>query len=380
MINSKKFFDLLKQNGVGFFTNVPDSLLKDILSYIQDNTKDNEQITAQNEGGAVALAVGHYLATGQMSLVSLQNSGLGHALNPLLSLAKIYKIPMMLMIGWRGEPGTHDAIQHSIDGKVIKKLLIAAQIPYKILPKQYPKAEKIIKQLCFSAKKNDQPVAFLVRSNTFEIYKANAASSNTFALSREKAISIIVKQLHAQNRAVATTGMVSRELYEIVESHKLDQKNFFYVVGSMGHASLISLKIALEHPDKKIFCLDGDGAMLMHMGALPIIGTNKPNNFIHIILNNGAHDSVGGQPTIALQIDIPAIALASGYKHAYSVTTEKKLENMLKKVATLPGPILIEIKLNKGARNNLSRPKSDAIKIKQSFTGSLLQVNGRRSK
>lgn len=372
MINPKKFFELLKQNGVSFFTNVPDSLLKDILGYIQENSGDKEQITAQNEGGAVALAVGHHLATGEMSLVSLQNSGWGHALNPLLSLAKIYKIPMMLMIGWRGEPGTHDAIQHSIDGRIIKKLLITAQIPYKILPKQYQKAEKVVKQLCFLAKKNDQPVAILVRRNTFEIYKAGVALSNTFALSRENAILIIVKQLHTQDRVVATTGMVSRELFEIVESHKLDQKNFFYVVGSMGHASLISLKIALEHPDKKIFCLDGDGALLMHMGALPIIGTSNPNNFIHIILNNGAHDSVGGQPTVALQIDIPAIALASGYKHAYSVTTKKQLENMLKKVATLPGPILVEIKLNKGARNNSSRPKLDTIEIKQSFISSLL--------
>jgi len=370
MIKPSQFYDLLTTEGINFFTNVPDSLLKDILGYIQDNVPAKNRITAQNEGGAVAMAVGHYLATGQMSLVSLQNSGWGHALNPLLSLAKIYHIPMLLMIGWRGEPGVHDAVQHLIDGKLIKKLLTSAQVPFAILPKQPGKATLIVKKMCTAARKHHQPVALIIRKDTFENYKLKTQADNKFPLSREQAITLITKQFKSSDRVVATTGMASRELNEIVDKLKLPQKNFFYVVGSMGHSSLISLKLALEQPNKKIWCLDGDGALLMHMGSLPIIASQKPTNFVHIILNNGAHDSVGGQPTVAMQIDIPAIALASGYQHAFSVSTEKRLLSTLKKVANLSGPCLLEIKLHTGARSDLSRPKSDTEEIKQSFMSS----------
>jgi phosphonopyruvate decarboxylase len=299
----------------------------------------------------------------------MQNSGLGNAINPLLSLIdpEVYRIPLILLIGWRGEPAFHDEPQHVKQGKVTLALLEAAGIPHAVLSDD---PEEVSRQLdaCFDyAAKNGAPYALVVRKNTFSSnydYESGAAAE-PLELSREAAIEAVLLSSGAAEFYVSTTGMASRELYELREKHGRGHNRDFLTVGSMGHASSIALSLALQKPETPVTCLDGDGAALMHLGALAAIGERKPRNLRHIVLNNASHDSVGGQPTIARAIDLPTIARACGYAQVYTALNRTELELAL--ASPREGPVFIEVQVRKGARGDLGRPGASPEENKKAF-------------
>ena len=369
MINPGKFYNLLKQNGINFFTGVPDSLLKDFCAYVTDHTPCNMNIITANEGGAAALAAGRYLAAEEMSLVYMQNSGLGNIVNPLTSLIDpmVYSIPMLFLIGWRGEPGVKDEPQHVKQGKITLELLKTLGVSCEILPQSMEEAEESIKKAVQFMSDHKQPYALVVSKNTFEPYSLQKKIETSFELSREQAIRLIISSLDPEEVIVSTTGQTSREVFEYREEIHDNHEKDFLTVGSMGHSSQIALGIALAKPDKNIYCLDGDGALIMHMGSLAIIGEQSPHNLKHVVLNNGAHDSVGGQPTCGFHLDIPATAKACGYKTALQAETREDVINKINQLKVSEGPSLLEIKVNKGARKDLGRPTTTPIENKEAF-------------
>lgn len=375
MIQPKNFYRWLTVNQVDFFCGVPDSLLKDICAYITDNTAPDKNMITANEGNAIALAAGYHMSTEKIPMVYMQNSGLGNTVNPLLSLSdkKVYNIPVLLMIGWRGEPGVKDEPQHIKQGEVTLDLLESMQIPYLVLDKEEQKAEAQIKEAIAKTRASNAPFALVIRKGTFEKYTISNKPANKFEMLREEAIQAIVDQFDGNEVIVSTTGKTSRELFEYRETKNQHHSNDFLTVGCMGHASQIALGIAMNKPDKKVICIDGDGALLMHMGALAIVGNASPKNFIHIVINNGAHESVGGQPTVAFNIDIPEIALANRYKSALSVETKAQLINTMQNINHTELPALIEVKVNQGARPDLGRPTIQPVSNKQNF---MKKLNG----
>ena len=369
MINPEKFYKILNKNNIDFFTGVPDSLLKNICAYISDNTQKKNNIIAANEGGAIALACGYHLASNKIPMVYMQNSGIGNAVNPLLSLAdkEVYNIPMLLLIGWRGEPGVKDEPQHKKQGAITLDLFDTMQIPYSILPKNIEDANQCINECITSIKRDNSPFALIVKKNTFDSYRLKKKDMNKFDLSREEALKVIINSLNEEDIVVTTTGKTSRELFEYRSSKGQLHNRDFLTVGSMGHANQIALGIALEKPNRKICCIDGDGAIFMHTGSLGIIGDLKPNNFLHIVVNNGAHDSVGGQKTIGLEVDISKLAKTFNYNAFYRSKNLSQLKSTLKKIKYEKGPILLEVFVNKGARNNLGRPTVSPTDNKNAF-------------
>ena len=339
MISVATFVDGLQSLGIDFFTGVPDSLLKSFCAYVTDTCGDNHVIAA-NEGGAVGLAAGHYLATGKPALVYMQNSGQGNAVNPLCSLADpdVYSIPMVLLVGWRGEPGVKDESQHVKQGKVTVSLFETLDIPTEILPDDNESAANVTRTMIEKAKAESRPVALVVRKGLFAEYKLRFPKPSVADLKREQAIEGVLKSLSEGTVVVSTTGMISREVYETRERLGQGHSHDFLTVGSMGHAIMVALGIAKSRPERQVVCLDGDGASIMHMGNMAIAGQSGCANLTHIVLNNAAHDSVGGQPTVGGAIDLSAIAASCGYNRPGS-------------------PVFKEIKVAKGARKDLGRPK-----------------------
>ncbi|MBO7050597.1 MAG: phosphonopyruvate decarboxylase [Bacteroidaceae bacterium] len=372
MIRPSFFYDTLKSFGIDFYAGVPDSLLKNLCAYITDHADEAHNIIAANEGAAIGLAAGHYLATGQPACVYMQNSGEGNTINPLASLTDrdVYNIPVLLVIGWRGRPGVHDEPQHVKQGKVTTGLLDVMGIDYEVLSKEEDIAaiqlEKATKAL-----QNKDVFALVIEKETFEEYKLQNVQINDLTMSREEAIQTVAAALGEKDCIVSTTGMISRELFEYRTAMNQGHERDFLTVGSMGHASQIALGIALAKPERRIWCFDGDGATIMHMGSLAIVASKKPANYIHVVFNNGAHDSVGGQPTVGLKIDLPLVAKAVGYAAAYSVTTKEELENRLSvlksRLSTPKGPVLLEIKVKKGNRKDLGRPTTTPVENKESL-------------
>lgn len=368
MIEVKDAYEALIESGVDMFTGVPDSLLKNFCAYVTDTAPREKHIIAANEGNAVGIAAGHYLATGRPALVYMQNSGLGNTVNPLLSLAdeKVYSIPMVLMIGWRGEPGVHDEPQHVKQGEVTLALLDAMQIPYIILED----VKQISTQVTLAMQRK-APTAIVIRKGTFASYKLKNARSNNNPLSREEAMKLVVDHLRADDVIVSTTGKLSRELFEYREAKQQGHGHDFLTVGSMGHSSSIALGIALEKPQRRVFCFDGDGAFIMHTGALGIVASMKPRNFFHILFNNNAHESVGGQPTIGYELDTVTMAKASGYKQAFRATSEQEMVEALQQLEHAEGPVLLELRVKIDSRDNLGRPTTTPIENKEAFMASL---------
>ena len=371
MIEVKDTYEALVQSGIDMFTGVPDSLLKNFCAYVTDtalegksNFRPVKHIIAANEGNAVGIAAGHYLATGRPALVYMQNSGLGNTVNPLLSLAdeKVYSIPMVLMIGWRGEPGVHDEPQHVKQGEVTLALLDAMLIPYIILED----VSQIAPQVALALERK-APTAIVIRKGTFGKYQLKNVSTNDNPLSREEAMKLVVDHLRATDVIVSTTGKLSRELFEYREAKHEGHGHDFLTVGSMGHSSSIALGIALEKSDHRVFCFDGDGAFIMHTGALGIVASMKPSNFFHILFNNGAHESVGGQPTIGYQLDAVAIAKASGYRQALRATTREEIVDALQQLEHLEGPVLLELRVKIDSRDDLGRPTTTPVENKEAF-------------
>jgi phosphonopyruvate decarboxylase len=368
MLACNDFYDALTECNITFFTGVPDSLLKDICAYITDHTGLDRHIITANEGNAVALAVGHYLSTGHPGLVYMQNSGLGNAVNPLTSLADpdVYSIPLLMLIGWRGEPGTKDEPQHKKQGKITTHLLETLGIPYSLLPEEPAQALLAVQEAAQTMQQRLCPYALVVRTGTFQPYQLQPQIATPYEMLREDAIQIFAAWTQPTDVVVSTTGKASRELFE--QRMRMDRMGQdFLTVGSMGHASHIALGIALTRSNEQVYCLDGDGAFIMHMGALTTIGQQDVPNFKHIVLNNGAHDSVGGQPTAGFAIDIPALAYACGYKHVATTQTWAQLVTYLDQLRASRGPALLEIRVRQGARANLGRPTTTPMQNKQSF-------------
>ncbi len=369
MVSVDLFYNALRASGISLFTGVPDSLLKNLCAYITDNAEAKDNIIACNEGAAVGIAAGHYLATGKVPVVYMQNSGIGNAVNPLMSLAdeKVYSIPMLLIIGWRGEPGVHDEPQHVKQGEVTLPLLEAMQIPYTVLPDNNNDALSEIQMIVSSCKRLSKPHAIVIRKGIFNKYQLKKKAVNDYPLSREDALKKLVVCLKDDDVVVSTTGKLSRELFELREELGQDHSHDFLTVGSMGHSSSISLGIALEKPEKRVFCFDGDGAFLMHMGAITNIGYLSPKNLIHIVFNNGAHESVGGQPTLGFGIDICAVAKACGYIEAITISTKEEFDTLPSLLKDIEGPTLIELKVRINSRDNLGRPTTTPIENKDAF-------------
>lgn len=368
MIRPKYFIEKLKENGIDCFAGVPDSLLKNICAYITDHCDAQHNIITANEGAAVGLAAGHYLATGKPACVYMQNSGEGNIINPLASLTdpEVYNIPVLLLIGWRGRPGSHDEPQHLKQGKVTTGLLNTMGINFDVLSKDEDKAEK---QIVYAVKalQNKEVYALVIEKDTFDDYKLQNVEKNDLTMSREEAIQTVAAALGEKDCVVSTTGMISRELFEYRTTMNQGHERDFLTVGSMGHASQIALGIAMDQPNRRIWCFDGDGAIIMHMGSMAIVASKKPKNYIHVVFNNGAHDSVGGQPTVGLNIDLPRIARAVGYKHTYSVSTKGDLTDVLKEIKIQDGLSLLEIKVKKGNRIDLGRPTTTPIQNKEAL-------------
>ena len=373
MIRPEYFIEKLRENGIDCFAGVPDSLLKNICAYITDHCDARHNIITANEGAAVGLAAGHYLATGKPACVYMQNSGEGNIINPLASLTdpEVYNIPVLLLIGWRGRPGVHDEPQHVKQGKVTTGLLNTMGINFDVLSKDEDKAGKQIAK-AIEALSRKEVYALVIEKDTFDTYQLSTANSQLeLTLSREEAIRTVAAALGEKDCIVSTTGMISRELFEYRTAMNQGHERDFLTVGSMGHASQIALGIAMEKPDRRVWCFDGDGATIMHMGSMAIVASKQPGNYVHVVFNNGAHDSVGGQPTVGLNIDLPAVAKAVGYKHVVSVDNkedlEKELSTLSSHLSTSGGPILLEVRVKKGNRKDLGRPTTTPIENKEAL-------------
>lgn len=366
MITPGSFFDAMKQAGINLFAGVPDSLLSNLCAYIDDNSQPSEHIITANEGNAIALAAGFHLSSGKYAAVYMQNSGLGNTINPLSSLTdpEVYKIPMLLIVGWRGEPGIKDEPQHVKQGRITPRLLDLLEIPYWVLGADSDSLSALICAL-EKMQSTSSPVALLVRQDTFTKYKSQRKSAMDSSLKREEALRTLL-QLTGSDLVISTTGKTSREVFELrVERNELQRD--FLTVGSMGHTSSIALGIALGNPAKRVICIDGDGSMLMHLGALPIIGSLVPKNLVHVLLNNAAHDSVGGQPTVADRVDFEGISKASGYTAYARASDVQGIEQAWQQLDKQPGPVFLEIRITTGSRDDLGRPTSSPEENKVAF-------------
>ncbi|WP_288887721.1 phosphonopyruvate decarboxylase [uncultured Eubacterium sp.] len=368
---------LVELIGADFYTGVPDSQLKELCNYLYNRYSTNERhhIIAANEGNATAIAAGYHLATGKVPVVYMQNSGEGNIINPVASLLnkKVYGIPAIFIIGWRGEPGVHDEPQHIYQGEVTIKLLDDMGIPSFIIGKDT--TEEAIKNVMVSFKEilsKGDSVAFVVRKGALS-YDEKVEYSNDCDLIREEIIEHIVK-ISGEDPIISTTGKASRELFEIREREGLSHKYDFLTVGSMGHTSSIALGVALNKPKQKVWCIDGDGSMLMHMGSLAVVGSYKPSNLVHIIINNSAHETVGGMPTVVGNINVERIATSCGYGYVRSVDDYDRLDEVLKEAKECEELSLIEVKCGIGSRADLGRPTTTAMENKNAFMDYLKEI------
>lgn len=368
MLDPKEYLGVLRDGGVNFFAGVPDSLLKPICACITDQLDAQDHIITANEGAAIGLGIGYHLASGGVPLLYMQNSGLGNIVNPVLSLSspEVYAIPMVLMIGWRGRPGIKDEPQHVHQGRVTEAMLDSMDVEYTVLSLDLEEAREQTLAAIKHAKDINGPVALLIRKGTFEAYPISFEFPD-FPLEREEAIMKIADCMEADAAAVCTTGMPSRELFEYRARTDARHETDFLTVGGMGHASQIALGMAMQQKDRRFYCIDGDGAALMHMGSLAISGNSGATNFTHIVLNNGAHESVGGQPTVGFDIDFPAIAKACGYAKSVRVTTAAEIESEIAASKDIKGPVFIEIQVKTGHRADIGRPTTTPVQNKSAL-------------
>ena len=365
-----KIEDFIEALGADFYTGVPDSLLKPLCNYLMHTygIDKNHHLIAANEGNCAALAAGYHLATGKVPVVYMQNSGEGNIINPAASLLsdKVYAIPMIFFFFWRGEPGVHDEPQHIYQGQVTVKLLEDMDIASFVIGKETTIEELQEAMARFRAVlAKGKQVAFVVRKGALS-YDGKVVYKNDNKMLREEIIRHITA-VSGEDPIVSTTGKASRELFEIREANDQSHKYDFLTVGSMGHSSSIALGIAVNKPEQKIWCVDGDGAVLMHMGAMAVMGSVKPQNLVHILINNGAHETVGGLPTVAGKVDFPALAGACGYDTAQKVDDFAALDTALKKAKAEAGLHFLEVSCAIGARDDLGRPTTTALENKENF-------------
>ncbi|HZE37633.1 MAG TPA: phosphonopyruvate decarboxylase [Stackebrandtia sp.] len=371
-VDPKDFCDHLARRGVTLFTGVPDSLLKQLGSHIMANLPRERHVITANEGAAVGLAIGHYLKTRTPAVVYMQNSGFGNTVNPLLSLAdaEVYGVPMLLIVGWRGQPGVADEPQHVKQGRVQRELVEAMDLPWSVLPGDGDAAAKVVDEALDTAVARSCPYVLLVEKGTFAD-AAKLPKEPCDLPSREDALIAAASAVGDDAAIVSTTGMLSRELFEYRVNNDLSGDRDFLTVGGMGHASAIALGVAKAEPDREVWCFDGDGALLMHLGNLAVIADHAPDTYFHVVFNNGVHDSVGGQPTSINRVDVPAAARALGYRHATSVSTLDLLPAAVASLREHGGPALLEIKVKPGNRADIGRPTRTPAESKNAFMQAL---------
>ena len=372
MIDVSEFVNYLKSIDIDFYCGVPDSQLSSFCDYIEENENN---IIAANEGNAIGIATGYHLSTNKYPLVYLQNSGLGNIVNPVTSLThqEVYSIPIVYVIGWRGQPGVHDEPQHIKQGKITLDLLKLLDIKYVVISKETTIEDlknSFDNEFKYCLKKGNS-VAIVVSKDAFINFKINKSNNNI--LTREESIQRVVNFLNDDDIIVSTTGKSSRELFEYRESLNQNHENDFLTVGSMGHSSSIALGIALNNFNKRIFCFDGDGSVLMHMGAIALIGSKKPKNFYHVLFNNSAHESVGGLPTAMSDINIDKIVLACGYNNIFHASNSDELNEILPDFIKSNGPSFLNIDVNISSRKDLGRPTLKPIDNKINF---MKKLNG----
>ena len=364
MVYVEKLISSLKRNKVNFFTGVPDSVLKTLGTYI-DSSKNH--IISANEGSAISIATGYHLSTKKIPCVYMQNSGLGNAINPLLSIThkEVYSIPMVLVIGWRGAPKLKDEPQHLVTGRITRQLLNLLNIKYCVFEKDsdLKKLEKLIKY----SKNNKSPIACLVKNKTLiSKYKKNKIDIKNNFTTKAEAIRVLLENVKKNTKIISTTGYTSRELDHIRRKENFNNATDFYMIGGMGHTSAVSLGTSFFNEKNDLICLDGDGSILMHMGTLASIGYYGKKNFKHILLNNNMHESVGGQKTNAKNINFSNLSKSLGYKSYDVIKNQKDLRKKIKYFLKKKGPSFLEIKLKKGVIKDLGRPKN-FIAIKKKF-------------
>lgn len=364
-MDAQQLLNACEQAGIDFFTGVPDSQLKGLcdLLYVRYGVHSPYHLVAANEGNAIGLCAGHYLATGRPALCYMQNSGLGNAVNPLASLmdAQVYHLPCLLVVGWRGEPGVHDEPQHVKQGQITLSQLDLLGIPYRVLgkdttPEQFQADFAFLRQ-CLE---QQQTAALVVRKGGLTCsFKAEYGNEN--ALLREKAAELLLMAMGETDVVISTTGKLSREIFELREKHGRGHERDFLTVGSMGHASMIALQMALEQPTRRVWCLDGDGAALMHLGAMAVIAQRKPENLVHVVINNAAHETVGGMPVCEGALHAAALAQAVGYPIIREVSDAESLQSALTQITAQPGLTLLEVHCAVGARADLGRPTTTPV-------------------
>ena len=367
------FLAIVLANKDFFATGVPDSQLKALVNYLMATYGvSDKHIIAANEGNCCAIAAGRYLATKKVPLIYLQNSGLGNIVNPVESLLKIYKIPCIFVVGWRGEPGVHDEPQHIYQGASTLKLLEDLDVATMVIRKETTTEELATQMNVFSkVLDSGKSIAFVIAKEALS-FDQKVSYKNNNKMTREEIIEHIVA-VSKEDSIVSTTGKASRELFEIREAKGQGHQYDFLTVGSMGHSSSIALGIAINRPEKRIWCIDGDGAALMHMGSMAVIGATHPNNLVHIVINNEAHESVGGLPTVAGNVDLPGIAKSCGYDIVASAVTFKELDEALLKAKASDKLTFIEVKASIGARSDLGRPTTTPVQNRDAFMKHLME-------
>lgn len=383
MIDPARFVDHLRDLGVELFTGVPDSLLKSLNAHIMRTLPREHHVIAANEGASVGIAIGHYLRTGSPAVVYLQNSGFGNAVNPLLSLADadVYGVPMVLLVGWRGRPGVEDEPQHVKQGRIMTGLLDVLELPWARLPDSEDGAAACATEAVQTAIARACPYVILVEKDTFAGAPGGPAGpeqgpTGEETSSREAALAALMRALGPDTINVSTTGMLSRELFELREREGSDPSRDFLTVGGMGHASSIALGVALHEPDREVWCLDGDGALLMHLGSIPVIADHGPGNLFHVVFNNGVHDSVGGQPTSITSMDVAGAARDMGYRWAASTADPADLARHVTGMRSSGGPALLELRVLPGSRPDIGRPTRTPAASKADFMAALRRGEG----
>ncbi len=372
MIDTRNFYDSLVERGLDFFTGVPDSLLKNLCACITENSPKERNIIAANEGSSAAMALGYHLSTGRYGVVYMQNSGEGNIVNPLMSLADedVYSVPMLLVIGWRGEPGIKDEPQHKKQGKVTLPLLETMGVQYEILGDDW--AAQLDRAVHYMRNEN-KPYALVVRKGIFSPYSMAKAESS-LTMTREEALAAVLDNLTDDDFVVSTTGKTSREVFELREARGEGHANDFLTVGGMGHTASIAFGAALG-TDSNLWCVDGDGSFLMHMGSFAVIAQNAPDNFKYILNNNGAHESVGGQPTVGMDVDIPAILRAVGFEQVIEAETAGQIAEAMA-VLRAKGKTALILKTRQGSRDDLGRPTTTPRQNKEDMMAKFAAKRG----
>lgn len=376
MIQANDFISACMSHGYTFFTGVPCSFLKPLINHVIQSS-DVDYIAASSEGESVGIAAGAYLA-GCKAVVMCQNSGLGNTINPLTSLCFPFRIPILLIVTLRGESGLNDEPQHELMGQITERLLDTLRIPWSFFPDEPENVEQVLERAESEIAKTGLPFALIMKKgsvtktnllyNYTKSKQSEAVPEGEFQskpenrMSRFESIKIIREAFGDDDAFVATTGKIGRELFTLG-----DTKNQLYVVGSMGCAAGIGFGIQYVKPNQRVVVLDGDGSVLMKMGTLATIGHYKPEQFIHIVLDNEAYESTGGQQSVSPSVDFCKIAAACGYLQCYRADTKHDLIHALHATKENPGTSLIHVKVSRGSDSRLGRPTLKPFQVKERF-------------